>query len=143
MSGNSWERVPIAPQSIDAPLSGSAIFLVVGAAEGDAALAKLCTALGGLDDLVKTVGFRDLSGRLSCIVGLGSNFWDRLHPGSRPRELKPFAPIEGQAHTAPATPGDLLFHIRGERADLPEIAASGRQLSKWARNFIDTGPAQY
>src|SRR6202042_1374969 len=44
--------------------------------------------------------------------------WNRLQPGSRPRELKPFAPIEGKAHTAPATPGDLLFHIRAERADL-------------------------
>jgi putative iron-dependent peroxidase len=91
---------------------------VVGVAEGEAALAKTCSVLGGLDDLVKTVGFRDLSGRLSCIVGLGSDVWDRLHFGSRPRELKPFAPIEGKAHTAPATPGDLLFHIRAERADL-------------------------
>ena len=118
MSGNSWERVPIDPQSIDAPLSRSAIFLVVGVTEGEAALAKTCSVLGGLDDLVKTVGFRDLSGRLSCIVGLGSDVWDRLHSGSRPRELKPFAPIEGKAHTAPATPGDLLFHIRAERADL-------------------------
>src|SRR5690349_14716152 len=68
LSGNSWKRVPIDAQSIDAPLSRSAIFLVVGVAEGEAALAKTCSVLGGLDDLVKTVGFRDLSGRLSCIV---------------------------------------------------------------------------
>jgi putative iron-dependent peroxidase len=74
--------------------------------------------LGGIDDLVKTVGFRDLSGRLSCIAGVGSELWNRLSPASRPRELRPFAPIEGQPHTAPATPGDILFHIRSERPDL-------------------------
>ena len=118
VTGNSWERVPIDPQSVDAPLSQAAIFLVVSVAEGSAALARVCAALGGLDDLVKTVGFRDLSGRLSCIAGIGSALWDRLHPGSRPRELKSFAPIKGAAHDAPATPGDLLFHIRAERADL-------------------------
>jgi porphyrinogen peroxidase len=118
LSGNSWERVPIDAQSIDAPLSRAAIFLVVGVADGQGALAKTCSVLDAVDDLVKTVGFRDLSGRLSCIAAIGSDFWNRLSPGSRPRELKPFVPIVGKAHTAPATPGDLLFHIRAERPDL-------------------------
>lgn len=118
MSGNSWERVPIDAQSIDAPLSSSAIFLVVDVASGADALAKVCDVLDGLDDLVKTVGFRDLSGRLSCIAGIGSALWDRLDAGHRPHELKPFAAITGPAHSAPSTPGDLLFHIRAERADL-------------------------
>ena len=82
MSGKSWDRVPIEAQSIDAPLSRAAIFLVVTVASDEAALAKVCSALGGLDDLVKTVGFRDLSGRLSCIAGIGRDLWDRLHPDS-------------------------------------------------------------
>lgn len=118
MAGNSWERVPIDPQSVDAPLSQFAIFLVVNISEGQDALAKVRSVLGGLDDLIKTVGFRDLSARLSCIAGIGSVLWDRLQPASRPRELKPFAPIKGTAHAAPSTPGDILFHIRAERADL-------------------------
>ncbi|MBV9828427.1 MAG: Dyp-type peroxidase [Alphaproteobacteria bacterium] len=118
MSGNSWERVPIDAQSIEAPLSRAAIFLVVGVDNGQVALAKVRSVLSQLDDLVKTVGFRDLSGRLSCIAGLGSDLWNRLQPGRRPRELKPFTPIEGRPHRAPATPGDLLFHIRAERPDL-------------------------
>jgi putative iron-dependent peroxidase len=67
---------------------------------------------------VKTVGFRDLHGRLSCIVGIGSGLWDRLQIHSRPRELRNFIPIKGAAHDAPSTPGDLLFHIRAERPDL-------------------------
>jgi len=118
VAGNSWDRVPIDAQSIDAPLSLAAVFLVVSVAGDAAALAKVCSVLGGLDDLVKTVGFRDLSGRLSCIAGIGSDLWDRLQSGKRPKELKPFAPIKGAVHSAPSTPGDLLFHIRAERTDL-------------------------
>ncbi|WID98091.1 Dyp-type peroxidase [Bosea vestrisii] len=118
MTGKNWDRVPIEAQSIDAPLSRAAIFLVVTVANEQAALAKACSALAGLDDLVKTVGFRDLSARLSCIVGIGSDLWDRLGLGKRPHELKAFAPIAGAVHTAPSTPGDLLFHIRSERPDL-------------------------
>ncbi|MGO1077058.1 Dyp-type peroxidase [Inquilinus sp. CA228] len=110
--------MPIDAQSIDAPLSRAAVFLVVTVASEPAALAKVCSALDGLDDLVKTVGFRDLSARLSCIVGIGRDLWDRLHVDKRPQDLRPFAPIEGAVHAAPSTPGDLLFHIRSERPDL-------------------------
>ena len=83
-----------------------------------AALSKAASVLGDLDDLVKTVGFRDLSGRLSCIAGIGRDLWDRLGSERRPQELRPFAPIEGKLHKAPSTPGDLLFHIRAERPDM-------------------------
>lgn len=41
-----------------------------------------------------------------------------LYSVKRPQELKPFAPIKGAVHTAPSTPGDLLFHIRAERPDM-------------------------
>jgi porphyrinogen peroxidase len=118
MAGKNWDRVPIDAQSVDAPLSQAAIFLVVTVASGQPALATACSVLDGLDDLVKTVGFRDLSGRLSCVAGIGRNLWDRLKPEARPKELKPFEPIRGPVHTAPATAGDLLFHIRAERPDM-------------------------
>ncbi|HMO29824.1 Dyp-type peroxidase [Enterovirga sp.] len=118
MSEKNWDRVPIDAQSIDAPLSQAAVFLVVTVAGEQAALAKVCSVLDGLDDLIKTVGFRDLSARLSCIVGIGRELWDRVHFDKRPKELKSFTRIEGAAHAAPSTPGDLLFHIRSERPDL-------------------------
>ena len=118
MSGKNWDRVPIDAQSVDAPLSTAAVFLVVTVASEPAALAKVAAVLGDLDDLVKTVGFRDLGGRLSCIAGIGRDLWDRLDSKSRPKELKPFAPIKGPVHAAPSTPGDLLFHIRSERPDM-------------------------
>ncbi|WP_217569378.1 Dyp-type peroxidase [Mesorhizobium sp. GbtcB19] len=118
MSGKNWDRVPIDAQSVDAPLSSAAVFLVVTVGNDKEALSKVASVLGELDDLVKNVGFRDLSGRLSCIAGIGAGLWNRLSPNRRPRELKPFAPIEGSAHSAPSTPGDLLFHIRAERPDM-------------------------
>ncbi len=118
MSGKSWDRVPIDAQSVDAPLSVAAVFLVVTVAGEQAALAQAFSVLGELDDLVKTVGFRDLPARLSCVAGIGCDLWDRLQLDRRPKELRRFAPIKGAAHTAPSTPGDLLFHIRSERPDL-------------------------
>jgi putative iron-dependent peroxidase len=118
MSEKAWDRVPIDPQCIDAPLSKAAVFLVLGVPGEDAYLTKIRATLDELDELLKTVGFRDLGGRLSCIVGIGRALWDRLQFDRRPKELRPFAPIKGQVHSAPATPGDLLFHIRAERPDL-------------------------
>jgi putative iron-dependent peroxidase len=114
MSAGSWDRLTIDAQSVGAPLSNAAIFLVVTVEQVDRAR----EVLGAVGDLVKTVGFRDLGGRLSCVVGIGSALWDRLSPAARPAELHPFVRIDGPAHVAPSTPGDLLFHIRAERTDL-------------------------
>jgi putative iron-dependent peroxidase len=118
MDPSSWERVPIDAQSVGAPLSRSAIFLVLTVGARDEDLARVRVVLGAVGDLVKNVGFRDLNGRLSCVVGIGSDLWDRLSPGGRPQDLHPFVPIHGPAHVAPSTPGDLLFHLRAEREDL-------------------------
>lgn len=114
---HAWDRVPIDAQSVDAPLSSSAIFLVVTVPDSPQAVATVRDTLGEIDDLVKNVAFRDLDARLSCVVGIGSDFWDRLKLPKKPKELKPFAAIKGAAHDAPSTPGDLLFHIRAERHD--------------------------
>ena len=112
------DRLPIDAQSVDAPLSRFAIFLVVAVAEGDAALTVVREVVSGIDDLVKTVGFRDLNGRLSCVVGIGARLWDVLSPSRRPSELREFVAVTGDPHVAPSTPGDLLFHIRADRQDL-------------------------
>jgi putative iron-dependent peroxidase len=41
-----------------------------------------------------------------------------LSTGPRPADLHPFREVAGPRHTAPTTPGDLLFHIRAHRFDL-------------------------
>lgn len=113
-----WDRVPIDLQAIDAPLSRAAIFLTLTVDDGDEALSDARNLMGGIGDLVKSVGFRDLDAKLSCIIGIGSDLWDRLSPDKRPKLLAPFRPVEGAAHKAPATPGDILLHIRAERQDM-------------------------
>jgi porphyrinogen peroxidase len=105
------------PQPVVAPLTRAAMFLVVTMNEGsqsDAAVRALC---GDLAALLRAVGFRDLDGRLSCIMAFGSDAWDRLFGMPKPKELHPFREIRGRHH-APATPGDILFHIRSTRMDL-------------------------
>jgi len=111
------------PQPVVAPLTRAAMFLVVTVNAGpacDAAVRALCADLAGL---LRAIGFRDLEGRLSCIMAFGSDAWDRLFGAPRPKELHPFREIRG-VHHAVATPGDILFHIRAARMDLCfELAA--------------------
>jgi porphyrinogen peroxidase len=115
---DTWDRVTIEPQSIVAPLSNNAIFLVVGLAADPASFRQALAVIANIGGLVRAVGFRDLDGRLSCNVGIGSAAWDRLGRAKRPAQLRTFSEIRGAKHTAPATPGDLFFHIRAERADM-------------------------
>lgn len=105
------------PQAVDARLTRAAIFLVVTLNAGAAAEAAVRSLCGDLAALVRGVGFRAPDGGLSCVMGIGSAAWDRLFAGPRPKELHPFREIRG-VHHAPATPGDLLFHIRAGRMDL-------------------------
>jgi porphyrinogen peroxidase len=68
--------------------------------------------------LVARGGFRDIEAGLSCVLGFGSEAWDRLFGPPRPAELHPFREIRAGARVAISTPGDLLFHIRAKRMDL-------------------------
>lgn len=107
----------VVSQPILAQLTRAAIFLVVtmnDEKESEATVRALC---GDLASLLRAVGFRDLEGRLSCIMAFGSNAWDRLFGTPRPKDLHPFREIRG-VHHAVSTPGDILFHIRADRMDL-------------------------
>jgi porphyrinogen peroxidase len=105
------------PQPVAAQLTRAAIFLVVtvkSEPKCDDLVRALC---GDLAALLRAVGFRDLEGRLSCVMGFGSDAWDRFFGEPRPKDLHPFREIHGRHH-AVATPGDILFHIRSSRMDL-------------------------
>ncbi|KAH0495445.1 hypothetical protein TgHK011_008997 [Trichoderma gracile] len=114
------ERPPARPS----PLTKSATFLVltITTPPSPSSLKTIRSALASIDDLSKNVSIRDLNSNFSCTVGIGSAAWDLLvTPSSnlpKPAELHPFRPVHGQRHSAPATPGDLLFHIRSDRRDI-------------------------
>jgi porphyrinogen peroxidase len=104
-------------QPVVAKLTHSAIFLVLTLGPEPRhreTVRALCADLAGL---LRAVGFRDLDGRLSCVMGFGSDAWDRLFVQPRPKDLHPFREIQGQHH-AVSTPGDILLHIRAVRMDL-------------------------
>lgn len=106
----------VQPQPVLAPLTPAAIFLVITIDEGGEATVH--DALPDISGLVRAIGFRDPTKRLSVVTSIGSDAWDRLFAGPRPAELHPFIELEGPRHAAPATPGDVLFHIRAETMDV-------------------------
>src|SRR6202050_1424389 len=114
----------VLPQTVIGPLTRAAIFLVVcirPKQENYAVLRSFCADLSGL---VRAVEFRDAEAGLTCVVGFGSDAWDRLFGSPRPAELHPFRELRSGARHAVSTPGDILFHIRAKRPDLCfELAA--------------------
>ena len=111
-------RLPPTPQAVVQLLTRSAIFLVATINPGEASRAAVRSFCGDLPGLLRAVGFRDIEGNLTCVLGIGSDAWDRLFGDPRPKELHPFREFKAGARHAIATPGDLLFHIRAKRMDL-------------------------
>jgi putative iron-dependent peroxidase len=119
-----WSQVPSLarplsepePQPVLAPLTNSAIFLVLMINPGGEPFVR--DLLSNWTGLQRAVGFRASGLPLACVAGIGSEAWDRLFAGPRPAELHPFRELSGTVHRAVATPGDLLLHIRHDRMDL-------------------------
>ena len=107
---------PPEPQRVVTPLTEAAIFMVLTVGAG--AEEALRQALAEVAGLTRAVGFRVPTGELSCVVGLGSDLWDRLFGVPRPAQLHPFRELRGPRHTAVTTPGDVLFHLRARQFDL-------------------------
>ena len=109
---------PAQPQPVLAPLTHSAIFLVVAIkpeAESYATVRSLCI---DLPSIFRAVDFRRIEAGLSCVVSFGSDAWDKLFGKARPAELHPFREIRAGERHAVATAGDVLFHIRAKGMDL-------------------------
>lgn len=92
----------------------ASMFVVLTAADGRED--EIVDFLAGLPELTKSAAFRTqgLGDGLINLVGIGSDLWDRLFSPEvpKPAGLHPFRPLRGSKHTAPATAGDLLIHLR-------------------------------
>jgi putative iron-dependent peroxidase len=106
------------PQSVSTPITRSAIFIVATVNDDASSHATVRALCADVAALVRAVGKRVPAGDLSCVCGFGSNAWDRLFGEPRPAELHPFREFGAGERVAPATPGDLLLHIRAEQMDL-------------------------
>lgn len=108
---------PPVSQSVASRLTRAAIFLVVTINPGPGPEGTVRGLCADLSSLLRGVGFRNLNGQLSCVMGFGSGAWSRLFGQPAPKDLHPFREIRG-VHTAVSTPGDILFHIRAASMDL-------------------------
>ncbi|MBV8549860.1 MAG: Dyp-type peroxidase [Acidobacteriaceae bacterium] len=107
----------VLPQTVVAPLTRAAIFLVVCIRPDQDTYATLRSFCGDLSGLIRAVEFRDIEAGLTCVVGFGSDAWDKLFGSPRPAELHSFREIRSGGRHAVSTPGDMLFHIRAKRMD--------------------------
>jgi len=126
------------PQAVVSPLTRSSIFLtlVIDAAPEAAAIIRgVCADLSAI---LRAVDFRDLDAGLTCVMGIGSDAWDRLFGAPRPAELHPFREFRSGERHAIRTPGDLLFHIRSNRADMCfEVASQVMERIGSAASVVD------
>jgi porphyrinogen peroxidase len=118
MTASGMPDMPPVSQLVVQDLTRAAIFLVATVNPGATSRAAIRSFCGDLPALVRAVGFRDIEGNLSCVMGVGSEAWDRLFGQPRPAELHPFREFKAGPRHALATPGDLIFHIRAKRMDL-------------------------
>ncbi|MFZ0333228.1 MAG: Dyp-type peroxidase [Candidatus Acidiferrales bacterium] len=105
-------------QSVAAPLTRAAVFLVVMLKPGSEPRRTIRSLCGDLATILRAVEFRDIEAALSCVVGFGSDAWDLLFGSPRPTKLHPFREIRAGERHAVSTSGDVLFHIRAKRMDL-------------------------
>src|SRR5215468_7467760 len=103
----------VVAQPVSAPLTRAAIFLVVTinpGSDNQAAVRSFCADLPGL---IRAVEFRDLEAGLSCVIGIGSDAWDKLFGHPRPAELHQFREVRA---------GPRGFHARGPDVPHPREA---------------------
>ncbi len=85
---------PPVSKSVASRPTRATIFIVATVnpgAEAEETVRGLCADLSSL----RSVGFRNLNGQLSCIMGFGSDAWDRLFGAPRPKDLHPFRETRG------------------------------------------------
>ncbi|QNI30279.1 Dyp-type peroxidase [Alloacidobacterium dinghuense] len=105
------------PQPVLAPLTRAAIFLVVCVKPDRESYATMRSFCGDLGGLIRAVEFRDIEAGLTCVVGFGSDTWNKLFGSPRPADLHPFREIRAGGRHAVSTPGDVFFHVRAKRMD--------------------------
>ena len=106
------------PQPVTEPPGRHALFMVLSINEGNEAASQVRDFCGSFSALVRSMRIRDPKHSFLGVMGFGESAWISLFGTSRPAKLHTFTEIQGSKHTAPATPGDLLFHLRADSIDV-------------------------
>jgi putative iron-dependent peroxidase len=106
------------PQAIAAPVTRSAIFLVLALDPDPVHHDTVRAWCADIAARVRSVGKRVPAAALSCVCAFGSDAWDTLFGAPRPAALHPFREFGPPGRRAITTPGDILLHIRADQMDL-------------------------
>ena len=106
------------PQPVTHNPGRHALFLVLSITDAPDAHEVIRGACGDFSSILRSIRVRETQKSLQCVIGFGSNAWDVLFGSPRPADLHPFKELRGDKHTAPSTPGDIFFHIRGDSMDV-------------------------
>lgn len=109
-------KIVVPNQGVISPLTQAAMFVVATVDPGRED--RVHDALDNLSGLTRSVGFRYPEKQLSLTTSFGSDAWDRLFSGPKPKGLHPFVELDGPRHRAPSTPGDVLFHVKASTLDM-------------------------
>lgn len=103
---------------VTAEANSHALFLTLNQRRDEGAASVILRVLNAVPAMEQQ--YRELhpTADLHIVVAIGSEYWDILLGSPRPAELRAFPQLNNGELKAPATPVDLLFHIRSERHDL-------------------------
>lgn len=108
------------PQSVIVPQPDRHSLFVtarINADGRDNGVAAACAALPRVLEEVAKMGAQ-AGVRINGAVSFGEAAWRRLSPGAQPGGLRTFRAIKGKTLSAPATGGDVFFHVNSGRVDL-------------------------
>ncbi|WP_282802034.1 Dyp-type peroxidase [Secundilactobacillus kimchicus] len=87
--------------------------LVFNRTDQAAELAAVQAFAESYPSIVNSMNIRYPDAKLAVAVGFSNAGWTYLFPNAdKPKQLVDFEPVVGPKYTAPATPGDLFFHVR-------------------------------
>jgi porphyrinogen peroxidase len=110
------------PQSAILPAASQhALYMVINVTNKSENIVKQCAALPALIESIKKQHKVD---SLFASLAFGADYWDAIHPGSRPQRLKLFTALGEGDVSAPATGGDIFLHVHSDRKDMTYVLAS-------------------
>jgi putative iron-dependent peroxidase len=95
------------------------LFVVFDVKSGRPGVAKAAArAAADLPALVNSLGASLGNAGLAATIAFGSEFWDQLETGKKPKHLRKQKPVQGAPGIVPSTGGDLFLHIKSDRHDV-------------------------
>lgn len=109
----------LSPQSGIIPDANTdAVFLILSIKDAPEHLSIIRNTCAEIPTITSKLAETYPQAGLSSTISIGNSAWDKLYPGNKPIGLAPFPAQEEGSRKAPATPGDLLLHIRSNRRDV-------------------------